>query len=52
MREPLERWAKVEGESEFARGPAPSPDGLTVWLGGLNTGYLETPAFNRQCELG
>lgn len=35
----------MEGESESARGPAPSPDGLTVWLGGLSTGYLETPAF-------
>ena len=41
----------MEGESESGRGLAPSPDDL-VWLGGLSTGYLDTLAFNRQCELG
>ena len=42
----------MEGESESGRGLAPSPDELLVWLGGLSTGYLETLALNRQCELG
>ena len=41
-RELLQRWQKIEGESESGRGLAPSPCGLVVWLRGISAGNSDT----------